>query len=416
MKRRSLFFFFVLPFLGIIVIFFAASVLNRADIKRRTETLVRDQLEAAAHILQVNIAHLIADNRSPEAILRLFEPEEDIYFMALLDEKKTVLAWNSRFEGYLPLSLEKAQPGDSNIIDSPAGQIFSVFSLVTPPEGRRHYLYLGYALTNLEDMMTRVRKNNLLFFTLLVLVGALLFRGISLLQSRYFEKMREAEAERVEKERFREVSAFTSGVAHEIKNPLNSLSLLMNLLQKGVPPHLKDDVDSGKAEIQNIAHIVDRFSNAAKPIQIHAERFSPAATARLVKDSIDRDEPRTSDRVRMSLDESLTVDGDKELLSLVLGNIVKNALEADDRAQIEVDIQKSKRNVLFIIRDSGPGIPPEDISRVFDPFFSTKSKGMGIGLYLARKIVEAHGGTINVRNREGGGAEFAIILPGARHE
>jgi signal transduction histidine kinase len=410
LKRRGLLLFFLLPFLGIFVIFLTASILNRAEIRKRTESLVRAQLEATASILGVNIAHHIGEGLDPGAILGLFAPEEDIYFMALLDGKKNVLAWSSQFEGYLPLSLNDATPGESQIIDSPVGRIFSTFTAVSPGDGRTFTLYLGYALSSMEEMLARSRRTALLVFAMLVLAGAVLFRGISLLQARYVEKTREAETERLEKERFREISAFTSGVAHEIKNPLNSLALLFELLLKRAPDGLRADLVLGKSEIRNIGGIVDRFSDATKPIHIDPRPFSVEKALGLVGETVAREEAAA--RLRILPGDRITARGDKDLLVQAVANLVKNALEASAESRVEVEARRHKKNVTIEVRDTGPGIPPEVLPRVFEPFFSTKKKGMGIGLYLAQRIVEAHGGTIEAALREGGGTRFLIQIPG----
>jgi signal transduction histidine kinase len=410
LKRRGLLLFFLLPFLGIFVIFLTASILNRAEIRKRTESLVRAQLEATANILGANIAHHIGEGLDPGAILGLFAPEEDIYFMALLDGKKNVLAWSSQFEGYLPLSLNDATPGESQIIDSPVGRIFSTFTAVSPGDGRTFTLYLGYALSSMEEMLARSRRTALLVFAMLVLAGAVLFRGISLLQARYVEKTREAETERLEKERFREISAFTSGVAHEIKNPLNSLALLFELLLKRAPDGLRADLVLGKSEIRNIGGIVDRFSDATKPIHIDPRPFSVEKALGLVGETVAREEAVA--RLRILPGDRITARGDKDLLVQAVVNLVKNALEASAESRVEVEARRHKKNVTIEVRDTGPGIPPEVLPRVFEPFFSTKKKGMGIGLYLAQRIVEAHGGTIEAGLRAGGGTRFLIQIPG----
>jgi signal transduction histidine kinase len=412
LKRRGLLLFFLLPFLGIFVIFLAASVLNRTDIRKRTEDLVRVQLEATAGILGTNIAHHIREGLDPAAILGLFAPEEDIYFLALLDNEKNVLAWSSQFEGYLPLSLNEARPGESQIFDSPVGRIFSTFTAVSPGDGETYILYLGYTLTSMEEMLARSRRTALLFFGTLALAGAILFRGISLLQSRYVEKTREAETERLEKERFREISAFTSGVAHEIKNPLNSLALLFELLLKRAPDGLRADLALGKAEIRNIGGIVDRFSDATKPIHIEPRPFSLGEALRLAGDAVAREEASAAARLRVLPCDRLAARGDRDLLVQAVINLVKNALEASDDSLVEVQARRRKKNVTIEVRDTGPGIPAEVLPRVFEPFFSTKRKGMGIGLYLAQRIVEAHGGTIEAAHREGGGTRFLVQIPG----
>lgn len=412
LKRRSLLVFFVLPFAGILLIFAFVSFLNRADFRKRAEELVRGQVEATAHILAVNISHMLTEGRAPSEILELFAPEDDIYFMALLDEGKNVMAWNSRFEGYLPLSLAQAEAGESGIIDSPAGKIFNTYTAVSAGRERTCLLYLGYSLSSMEEMLTRTGRNALFFFALLVLVGALFFHEISLLQARYMAKAREAEAERLEKERFREISAFTSGVAHEIKNPLNSLSLLFDLLMNKVPSETRSELQLGKEQVRTIAGIVDRFSSAVKPIQPFLETLALDEVLRQARESLLREFPASAPRVEVSAGPDVRVRGDRGLLAQALLNLLKNAHEASEGSSIRVEGRNMRKTVEILVHDDGPGIPAADLGRVFEPFYSTKERGLGIGLYLARKIIEAHGGKIEVRSREGRGTEFHILIPG----
>ncbi len=412
LKRRSVLLFFLFPFFGIFVIFLFASILNRAEIRKRTENLVRVQLEATAGILGTNIAHYLREGLDPGTILDLFVPEEDIYFMALLDGKKNVLAWSSRFEGYLPLSLEEAVPGQSRIIDSPIGRIFSTFSLVPTIEDEPFILYLGYALTSMDDMLARSRRTAILFFGALVIAGAVLFRGLSGLQARYVEKTREVEKERLEKERYREISAFTSGVAHEIKNPLNSLALLIELLQKKAPAHLRNDIDLGKSEIRNIGAIIDRFADATKPLALKNRSFALGEALSLAADSVAKESPSAASRLRSLHIAPMKVRGDRDLLVRAVVNLLKNALEASAESVVEIGAWDHKNGLTIEVRDSGPGIPADILPRIFEPFFSTKRRGMGIGLYLARRIAEAHGGTIEAESPRSGGTRFLIHIPG----
>lgn len=413
MKRRNVFLFFVLPFLGVFVFFSLASFLGQADLKRRTEVLVRDQLLATADILRVTVSHLLDEGTPPDETLDSVLSGEDIYFMALLDAEKNVLAWNSRYEGYLPISLREARDEESGIIDSPAGKIFSELSALTTKDGRRFHLYLGYALSGMEEMIALSRRTSFLLSGLILLAGALFFRGLFQLQSRYLAKAREAETERLEKERFREISAFTSGVAHEIKNPLNSLSLLFELLLKKTPPEAKDGLELGKTQVQTIARIVDRFSNAVKPVRPVSSILFLDDVLRLAAGSLAAEDPEASTRLRVETEPGVRLTGDGELLSQALLNLLKNAVEASSSAPVLVEGRRNKKRVEIRVRDEGPGIPPEAIARVFEPFYTTKEKGLGIGLFLAKKIVEAHGGTIEARSRKGEGTEFRIELPGA---
>ena len=413
MKRRNVFLFFVLPFLGVFVFFSLASFLGQADLKRRTEALVRDQLTATAGILRATVSHFLNEGISPDGILDFLLTEEDIYFIALLDGEKNVLAWNSRFEGYLPISLREARNEESGIIDSPAGKIFSSFSAMPRPDGGLYHLYLGYALAGMEEMIALSRRTSFLLSGLILLAGALFFRGLFQLQSGYVAKTREAETERLEKERFREISAFTSGVAHEIKNPLNSLSLLFELLLNITPPEAKSGLELGKAQVQTIARIVDRFSSVVRPVRPVSSILFLDDVLRRAAGSLVAEDPEISARLRIDTESGVRLTGDGELLSIALLNLLKNAVEASSSTPIRMEGRRNKKRVEIRVRDEGPGIPPEAIARIFEPFYTTKEKGTGIGLFMAKKIVEAHGGTIEARSREGEGSEFRIELPGA---
>jgi signal transduction histidine kinase len=413
LKRRSVFLFFVLPFLGVFVFFSLATFLQHRDLRRRTEALVRGQLAATAGILSTAVSRFLDEGTPPETVLDTILADEDIYFVALLDAKKDVLAWNSRFEGYLPISLSKVRDEEPGIIDSPAGKIFSDLSAVTTKDGREFHLYLGYALSGMEDMIARSRRAAVILSAVILLAGGLFFRGLFQLQSRYMAKSREAEAERMEKERFREISAFTSGVAHEIKNPLNSLALVLELLGRKATPDAKGDVDLGKAQVRTIARIVDRFSRVAKAVQPDVQPLALDDVLRQAAESLAAEAPAASSRLHIGAAPGVRLAGDRDLLAQAFLNILKNAVEASDAAPVRAGGRRIGKRVEVLIRDEGPGLTAAAAGRIFEPFFTTKAQGMGIGLYLTKRIIEAHGGTIEAHSRESEGTEFRIDLPGA---
>jgi signal transduction histidine kinase len=413
LNRRNVFLFFVLPFVGVFVFFSLAAFLQHRGLKVRTESLVRGQLGATAGILSAAVSRFLDEGLAPEAVLDTILAGEEVYFVALLDADRNVLAWNSRFEGYLPLSLAEAGDKTAGIIDSPAGKIFSDLTGLRTADGRRYYLYLGYALRGMEDMIALSRRTSFFLSGLFLLVGALFFRVLYRLQSGYLAKSREAEAERMEKERFREISAFTSGIAHEIKNPLNSLALALELLGRKAPAEARGDIDLGKAQVRTISRVVDRFSSAVRAVQPEIEPLELDEVLRLAAGNLAAEAPEASSRVRLESAPGVRLAGDRELLAQALLNILKNAVEASADASISVGGQRSGHRVEVRVRDAGPGLPPDAEARLFEPFYTTKEKGMGIGLYLAKKIVEAHGGKIAVGRPKGGGTEFRIDLPGA---
>ncbi len=416
MKRANILLFFFLPFAGLIAIFFVFSTLNRAYIQRKTEDLVREQLRAMAQVLKVNIGHFLDEGYPPQEIIALSAGEEDIYYLALLDERKNILAWRSRYEGYLPLSARDTERPEPWIIDSPVGQIFNLISPLAAGTGQTYYIYLGYSLSRLDEMIARSNRNFLIVFGFLAAAGIIFFVGVFELQKNYLAKTREAEEEKKEKERFREISGFTSAVAHEIKNPLNSLALLCELLQKKAPQEMWEEAALGKTEVHRISEIIDRFSAALRPFRLNRETFGLSEIVLSARESLSQQSIGKNVEFRYTEPEPILIHADKNLLRQCLLNLLKNSFEATAAGTVTVEAEKSRKRVIIRIADTGGGIPEAELSRIFDPFFTTKEEGMGIGLYLAKRIVEAHGGRIEAASRPGGGTSFTIQLPGGHHE
>jgi signal transduction histidine kinase len=412
LKRQGPFLVFSLPFLGLLVLFLVSSHLNRYTIRNRVENLVEEQLQATSEILSSHVSHLLSEGASADEIFPLYSGEENIYFMALLDGERNILGWSSRFEGYLPLSLKETEILRSWILESPVGLILNHFSSFSGPDGETYYIYLGYSLSSLETMLSRSRETFWIIFVSLCGVGVLFFLGMVRLQGRYLRKTRELEKQTQEKERFREISAFTSGVAHEIKNPLNSLSLLFDLFEKKASVEMREDVLSGKAEVRKISRIVDQFSAALRPLSLHRERFMLDDMIDETRDSFLRHYGRPPEGVKIEGDASVAVAADRGLLAQVLLNLLKNAHESTPESTIFLKRWRQKREVSISVRDMGAGVSPRDLPHIFDPFYGDKKDGLGIGLYLSRKIIEAHGGRIYAYSSPGQGAEFVIEIPG----
>ncbi len=412
MKKKDLFLFFFLPLIGIIVIFFVLSSLNRSFIKAKVEGLVKEQLQATAEILKVNLSHFLSEDYPSEEIFSLYSGEENIYYMALLNEKKEILGWHSRFEGFLPLSQKDIEEKESWIIDSPAGRIFNIFSPFTASDQNIYHIYLGYSLSSLEEMIDHSRRNFFLFFGIIAAIGIIFFLGIYQLQNHYLQKEKEAETERKEKQRYREISAFTSGVAHEIKNPLNSLALLFELLEKKIPEDIKEDVLLGGREVQKISRIVDHFSATLKPLNLKREKFSLKDLVADVREAIGMTQGKRNAEIVYQQEGELYLNADKGLIGQALQNILQNSLQATVEGKILIQAKKHRKKIQITLQDPGKGMTEEEKQHIFDPFFSRKKEGMGVGLYLTKKIIEAHEGQIECESHLGAGTIFTIHIPG----
>jgi signal transduction histidine kinase len=412
LKKKAIFLFFFLPLIGIVVLFFILSTVNRSYIKTKVEDLVKDQLRSTAEILKANISHFLSENYQPDEIFDFYSGEENIYYMALLDEKKNILGWKSQFEGYLPLSQKTIQEKESWIIDSPAGKIFNFFSSFSAPDQKTYHIYLGYSLVNLEEMIARSRRNFLILFAVIGGIGIIFFLGIYRIQAYYLKKEKETEKEKREKERFREISAFTSGIAHEIKNPLNSLSLLLELLQKKSPQVLRENVSQGRTEVQKISRIIDLFSASLKPMNLHKEKFVLKDLIEDIGESLRRERSSSPVDMHYSEDKEIVMTADKGLMSQAFFNLLRNSLDATEKGTIRIRAKEHRKKVLITFTDSGKGMSDEEKSHIFEPFYSHKKEGMGIGLYLTKKIIEDHQGRITFDSRMDEGTTFTIQVPG----
>jgi len=417
MRKKEFWVFFILPYLSVLGLFTLVSHLNRDFIQARVEALVQEQLSATASILKVNINSLLEQGVPESEVLNRYSGLEDIYFIALLDSEERILDWRSQFEGYLPFSRRNRPAAGFWILDSPEGQIFNHYSSFTTSTGAKYNLYLGYSLKRLDLLLDYSRRNFYLLLGILAITGLIIFAGVYRLHSYYQHASEEAVLQAQEKERFKEISGFTAGVAHEVKNPLNSLALLFELLEKKAPGELTGQVNLGKKEIQKIAGIIDRFSEVIKPLSLKPEKivFNEILTEELK--SLQKEAAHRGVKLETEVPQTITVKGDRLLLARVINNLIRNSLDASGPGKtVKVRATIKKKNLLFSVEDEGPGIDLEKVEEVFEPFFSTKSGGLGVGLYLARKIIEAHQGRIYFKNKLEGGAIFFVEIPGGEYE
>jgi len=218
---------------------------------------------------------------------------------------------------------------------------------------------------------------------------------------------RELEAERLRA--FREVAR---RVAHEIKNPLTSMRIAVDQLQRA------DGRADGRAEtaIQVLAAETDRLDRLAKEFADFGRLpEGPQSEVDLVEllDELGRTSVPNGVEVRLTTqDGRRTVFGHYEPLRRAFANLYRNAAEAmQGRGAIDVTVTGDGAGLAVTIADHGPGIPAELRQRVFEPYFTTKDDGTGLGLALVRVTLEAHRGSISVSETTGGGATFAIVFP-----
>ena len=194
-------------------------------------------------------------------------------------------------------------------------------------------------------------------------------------------------------------------LSHEIKNPLSAIRLQTGLLKKTLPEDRRADLRIIEEEIQRIALLTERVGDflrdpRGEPQELDLDAFLRELALRY--DGRLRYQPPEGEAVRVRVDP--------QRLRSVMENLINNALESGE-GEVEVRCAAQRHRAEVSVQDRGAGIPPEIRPKVFDPFFTSKTKGSGIGLSVARRFVEAAGGRLELAARAGGGTVARVLLP-----
>jgi signal transduction histidine kinase len=230
------------------------------------------------------------------------------------------------------------------------------------------------------------------------------------------------DSEMVQAEHLATLGEIAAGVAHEIRNPLAGIAGAIEIITKGFPADHPD-----REVLEDLRHEVHRIEKTLNDLLVYARpkpsHFGPtdlreitAQTLQLARQQIG---PK---KVNFSVEISPSLPGfraDAEQLHQVLLNLILNAIQAlDDEGRVTVtakllSLEKGDRTGLLeiAVSDTGPGIPPEHLERIFRPFYTTKRSGTGLGLSLCRRIIRQHGGTLTAKSEIGHGSEFTIRFP-----
>jgi PAS domain S-box-containing protein len=221
-------------------------------------------------------------------------------------------------------------------------------------------------------------------------------------------------------QRLAAVGTLAAGLAHEIRNPLNSAQLQLRLLERRIAKvsddeRLREPVQVVQQEITRLSGLVQEFLAFARPSVLNVELIDLAAVARRV---VELERPVAQEHgVEMLLDapEPVMIMADGDKLQQVLLNLLRNAIEAtigvQDERCVWVRVTHHGSGASLVVRDTGSGMSDEVKMHLFEPFFSTKPEGTGLGMAICHSLVTQHGGDISVRSELGHGAELEIVLP-----
>ena len=211
-----------------------------------------------------------------------------------------------------------------------------------------------------------------------------------------FKKMKSKEETLIE---------FSAYIAHEFRNSIGAITGLARLIEKGKRP-ASDIID----ECRTMEELINRLLEYSRPLK---PDFSWINMKQLIDDAL----KRTSIPERIAVEKEIMVDipdfrGDYELLLMAVANLLKNCVESiTGKGKIEINAGVEDEVVVLSVADNGVGIEKEELDKIFNPFYSKKEEGMGLGLAYVKKIVELHSGRISVKSKKGEGTTFTLVFP-----
>ena len=231
----------------------------------------------------------------------------------------------------------------------------------------------------------------------------------------------------IEDERVQALTLLAASVAHEIGNPLNALHIHLQLMERelrklrrtaagevqaGVD-RLEGYVDVAKGEIGRLDNIVTQFLDA---LRARPPKMEHASVNQILRETLELLRPEIENRgqrIREKFAANLPdVPCDAAQIKQVLVNLIRNGMQAMGReGELSVETGSNSEAVFASIHDSGSGIPEEKLNRIFQPFFTTKKKGSGLGLMIVQRIIREHAGRIDLESKPGQGTTFRVWLP-----
>ncbi len=225
--------------------------------------------------------------------------------------------------------------------------------------------------------------------------------------------------EAIESEKLNAVTLLAAGVAHELGNPLNSLNIHLQLLERDLrrqqasPEDLLESLRVARSEVARLDTIINQFLGAVRPAR--AARAMVSINS-VVRESLSFLEPEIKDRdviVQVDLAKGLPlIPANTDQLKQAFYNLIKNAVQALSHGGIlRVSTSRSDTHLQVTFEDNGPGISVEDMAHITEPYFTRKKNGSGLGLFIVQRILNEHGGHLELHSEPGHGTTARILLP-----
>jgi signal transduction histidine kinase len=351
--------------------------------------------------------------------------QTDIEHVALLDK-------NLRIIGHTDPSRINQRRDDPFVVRIKSSQE-PAERVVTRTDGTHHYdivkpihvsgsdlgfLEIGLSLQPMEVAWHRSLRSMVVFGIAILAVGILGMGAIFYNQQHHLEKITFLEAEISRQERLSELGNLAATVAHEIRNPLNSVSMGLQRLKAEFSP-TQDHEEYARfltliqGEVQRLNSIVEQFLSLARPLTLNPENTSVEEFLQELTTFVTGDAQSSNVRIELKISPGLPpLQADRNYLKQLLLNLILNGFQAmPGGGTLTLEARAHKNQLQLTVQDEGPGMEPETLKKIFEPYFTTKPNGSGLGLSIARRIAEAHGGALTVESEWQRGSRFHVFLP-----
>jgi signal transduction histidine kinase len=331
---------------------------------------------------------------------------------ALIGKKEEDAFLKNCLQNNRPLTrLQQAKKGEETF------EVVKSLSFNNKPMG---LIRIGFTPKEIHPVLNQIRKNVILSILFFIILGISAITLIWVNQNRHLRRMKEMEDRMQLAERLSSLGHLAAGVAHEIRNPLNAISMGLQRLKREFPP--LEESNKGEyisftelilQEIRRVNEIIDQFLTLSRPFQLDMRMSS---LEQLLKNLITLFQEETSSQgihVQAEIHPDLPfIKMDPERLTQALINIMKNGMEAMGQGGIlHIEARSFKDHVEVVISDSGSGIPADQMEKIFNYYYTTKQRGSGLGLPIAHRIIEAHGGQLKMESQVGVGTKATVLLP-----
>ena len=383
------------------------------------------KIEGRAHQVGEDLFTAVALERETQTYIDSVLRHRDIVQTVEVRDKNGVLVMRDRAELSLPVGAPPAMRGPESPtglprIETQSSERQSTYE-VTVPIGELGSLRVGISPVEMAKRIEVLRKDLVRQTSVVGLLTLLLLATAFLLISWLLRRGRRLEEQAAEAERLAYIGTLAAGLAHEIRNPLNSLNLNMQMLEEelhgGAPATSSRRLLAlTRSEISRLERLVSDFLAYARPRPLEL-REVPAIDLLDKAQQVFAGPARRAGAHVVVADETdgALIKVDSAQMQQLLLNLLQNALAATEGtgrpAEVQLRARRDGPRVLLAVADNGHGIAEPDRAKVFEMFYTTRKGGTGLGLAIVQRVARAHGATVQVESAEGRGTTFTVALP-----